>query len=335
MKKVLKSILSLILAASLCVGMSVAVSAADAAPDEQTLNEILELLNSLSTETVEDTGTEDAGTEDGQEPAAAPAAAPAEGAIDATETEEVVLLDDDLCTVTMKKFAVPEDDWYGFSAKVFVENKSDVNIWVQAENVCLNGYVIDPYWSASVASGHKSNSEMTFYASDLEANGITDISELSFRLEIDDDDTYDDLEMADFTILPFGKDAPAQPAPEFGDDAMVLVDNDDFCLIITGEPVATDYYLSLPVYIENRTDINIHFSTYGSSAINGYEISPSLYATVPAGKRMNTELSWSISDLEDNDIEEIEDVELDLTVEDNDDWYADPVFDEMVYFSMN
>ena len=175
MKKVLKSILSLVLAASLCIGMSAAVSAADAAPDEQTLNEILELLTSLSTETGEDAGTETVGTEDGQDvPAPAPAPV-ADGAIDATETEEVVLIDDDLCTVTMKKFAVPEDDWYGFSAKVFVENKSDVNIWVHAENVCLNGFVIDPYWSASVAAGHKSNSEMTFYASDLEANGITSV----------------------------------------------------------------------------------------------------------------------------------------------------------------
>ena len=268
-------------------------------------------------------------------PITGPASAPAD-AIDATAVDEVVLLDDALCTVTIKKFEIPEDnDWYGFTAKVFVENKSsDTNIWAHMENVALNGYVIDPYWGQDVAAGHKSNSEMTFRRSDLEDNGITDISELSFRLEIDDDDTYDDLEMAEFTILPFGTGVPAQPDPVF-DDALTLVDNDDFCMLITGEPVWSDYYLSLPVYIENRTDKNIRFSTYGSSAINGYEISPSMYAVIPAGKRLNTELSWSVDTLEENDIESIEDVELDLTVSDDDDWSADDIFNDMIYFELN
>ena len=268
--------------------------------------------------------------------ATAPAAAPAD-AIDATAMDEIVLIDDDLCKVTIKKFEIPEDDnWYGFTAKVFVENKSaDLNIWAHMENVALNGYVIDPYWGQDVAAGHKSNSDMTFSLKDLEANGITDISELSFRLEISDDDTYDELESAEFTILPFGKDVPPQPAPVFGDDALFLVDNDDFCMIITGEPVWSDYYLSLPVFIENRTDKNIRFSTYGASAINGYEISPSMYAVIPAGKMLNTEMSWSIEELEDNDIESIEDVELDLTVSDDDDWYADDIYQDMIYFELN
>jgi len=269
------------------------------------------------------------------DPAAAAPAAVSADAIDATAVEEVVLLDDDLCTVTMKKFEIPEDDnWYGFIAKVFVENKSsDLNIWAHLENVCVNGYVIDPYWGEDVSAGHKSNSEMSFNLRDLEANGITDISELSFRLVIDDDDTYDELESAEFTILPFGTDVPAQPEPTFDDTDIVLVDNEDFCMIITGEPEWSDYYLSLPVFIENRTDINIHLDAYGSSALNGYEISPSLYATVPAGKRINTNLSWDLDDLAENDIEGIEEVELDLTVSNDDDWSADSIFEDMVYFS--
>lgn len=266
-------------------------------------------------------------------PEAAPAEAPA-NAIDATAVEEVVLLDDELCTVTIKKFEIPEDDYYGFSAKVFVENKtSDINIWAHMENVSVNGYMIDPYWGEDVAAGHKSNSEMSIRKEDLAANGITDISELSFRMEIDDDDNYDDLEMADFTVLPFGTNVPAQPEPTFDDTDIVLVDNEDFCMIITGEPVWSDYYLSLPVYIENRTNRNIQLDAYGSSALNGYEISPSLYGTIAAGKRINTEISWSVDELTENDIEAIEDVELDLTVSDADDWSADSIFEDMIYFA--
>ena len=271
-------------------------------------------------------------------PAAVPSGSAAqtpEDAIDASAVDEVVLLDDDICKVSLKNFTIPEDAWYGFSVKVYTENKSDQDLYFTTNYTTLNGYVIEPYWGETVAAGHKSNTEMTFYADEIEENGITNISELAFKLVVRDDNSYDTLESGYYTILPFGTDVPAQPEQEFPADAIVLVDNDILTLVVTGSPFSGTYYTEIPVYIENHTDKVISMSAYGSSAVNGYEISTYLYDDIPAGKKTNTTLYWSNDVLEENDIETIEEVELDLTVGDAEDWSVSPYYSELIYFEVN
>ena len=55
--------------------------------------------------------------------------------------------------------------------------------------VSVNGYLIDPFWAVSVAAGKRACSEITFYGSDLEANGIEEVSDVEFTLLVSD---YDD-----------------------------------------------------------------------------------------------------------------------------------------------
>ena len=254
-------------------------------------------------------------------------------AIDATTMDEVVLLDDDLCTVSIKGFEVPDDDWYGYKVKMFVDNKSDQELRFSADYISLNGYVLNPYWGETVAGGHKSNSEMTFYLEDMAANNITDVNELGLKVVVRNED-YDDLDTGYFTILPNGTDAPAQPEQVFPDDAQVLVDNDVLTLIVTGAPYSDDYYTSIPVYVENHTDNVIALSAYGSSAVNGYEVYTGLYGAIPGGKKMNTTIYWDNDDLAENDIDTIEEVELELTVSDDEDWSVDDYYSDVINFTV-
>ena len=55
--------------------------------------------------------------------------------------------------------------------------------------VSVNGKMIDPFWATSVTAGKRTCSEISFYRSELESNGITDVSEIEFKLVVSD---YDD-----------------------------------------------------------------------------------------------------------------------------------------------
>ena len=274
-------------------------------------------------------------------PAPAPAAAAGgamdvpEDAIDATLVDEVVLIDDDVCKIALKKFST-DDDYYGFTCKVYLENKTDLNLYFSADYTAVNDYMASSYFGETVAPGHKTNAELHVYRDDLEENNITDIGKLTLKMIVRDDDDWsaDYLEEQVFNILPFGADVPAQPEQQFSDDDIVLVDQDGVRMILTGFDATDNYYFLAKVYCENNTDKDLRFDTGSSSAINGYEINPYLYEYVPAGKKVNTDIHWYWEDLEDNDIETIEDIELALEIEDYNDYWADPIFEDTIYLTL-
>ena len=103
-------------------------------------------------------------------------------------------------------------------------------------------------------------------------------------------------------------------------------------MILTGFGWDT-YYFNAYVYIENNTDKNMNFSVSGATAVNGYEINPYFSKTLPTGKKSNTKITWYKDYLDENDIEEIEDLELDVTIKDYNDYYADPIFKDTIYIT--
>ena len=76
-----------------------------------------------------------------------------------------------------------------YTVYVYLENNTDRNLMYSWDKVSVNGYMADPFWAMSVAAGKRACSEISFYRSDLEANGITDVSEIEFTLLVSD---YDD-----------------------------------------------------------------------------------------------------------------------------------------------
>lgn len=78
-----------------------------------------------------------------------------------------------------------------YSLQVYLENKTDRNLMYSWDMVSVNGYMIEPFWAMSVAAGKKACSEITFYRSDLEANGIENVSDIEFTLLVSDYDNWD------------------------------------------------------------------------------------------------------------------------------------------------
>lgn len=83
------------------------------------------------------------------------------------------------------------DDASSYVLQVYMENNTDRNLMYSWDLVSVNGNMIDPFWAVSVTAGKRACSEISFNRSDLEANGITGVSSIEFKLIVSD---YDDWE---------------------------------------------------------------------------------------------------------------------------------------------
>jgi len=249
--------------------------------------------------------------------------------IDASETGEITLVDNDACTIIMKDFAVEE--FYPFKAVISTDNKSDLNLYVSLDDVSVNGYMCDPWFGKTISAGHQSNDDMSFYSGDFDINGIEQVRDFEFTLVVRDDDDYfaDPIVNETFVIYPFGPDVPVQPPQEFDDDDIVLIDNDDYTMIITGFE-SDDYFFAANVYLENNSDMPLDFNIGGSSAVNGTELNPYFYESIQPGKKSNSPIRWFTSELEENGIETVEELELEISVKETDDWFGDPLFTDTI-----
>lgn len=86
-----------------------------------------------------------------------------------------------------------EDDFLGPSIVVFIENTSGQSIMVQARDVSINGFMVEPIFSAEVISGKKAVSSITFMNSELEENEITAIETVELSFYIFDSSTWNDI----------------------------------------------------------------------------------------------------------------------------------------------
>lgn len=87
---------------------------------------------------------------------------------------------------------VDENSFWGASALLYVENNTDKNFILHGDDVAINGFMITSSCYQPVYAGKKSVTNVTFFDSDLEANGITSIDEIemSFRMT---DDNYTEI----------------------------------------------------------------------------------------------------------------------------------------------
>lgn len=108
---------------------------------------------------------------------------------------------------------------------------------------------------------------------------------------------------------------------------ILLVDNDQIKIAITGAETDPVWGYGLNVHLENKTDQNLMF-TMDDTSVNGFMCDPFWAETVAAGKKSNTTVSWFESDFETNGITSVEEIEFTLRVYDSDDWLADDILNE-------
>lgn len=238
---------------------------------------------------------------------------------DATVTEQV-LYDENEIKITATGL---EDSIWGKELQLLIENNMDKSITVQVRKLSVNGFMIEPMMSEDVASGKKANSSITMMSNELETCGIEEIASMEFLFHIFDGESWD--EIVDTDMIKVDTSIAEGFEQKVDDAGEVLVEQNG--VKIVGKGLSENDSIWGPgviLYIENNSEKDITIQTRDVS-VNGFMVDPIISEDVVAGKKAMSAVQFMDSQLEENKIEDISDVELSFHVFEEENW--DTIFD--------
>lgn len=253
---------------------------------------------------------------------------------DSTEFEKVLVVDNDICKI---EIVGAEDDMiWGYTLKVAIENKSaDTDYTFTVDDAVINGVQCDAVFYSDVAAGKKANEELVFTDDDLERNEIGKYTDIELTFNVSEADNWTDGYAVTKTVhvYPYGKDEAMVFDRGIIPTDMVLIDNEYVTIVMTDVDDENIWGYGINLYIVNKTDKEIMISADDAS-LNGIMIDPYYATTLLPGKCRFSTISWFDTDLDDNGITEVEEVEFKVRVYDNDDWFAADMVNEIVEFKV-
>lgn len=230
--------------------------------------------------------------------------------------EESVLLDEAGIKITAKSLDL--DSIWGNGIKLLLENTSNVNLTVQVRSFSVNGYMIDPTISADVAVGKKANDEITFSKSDLDACGIETIADIEFYFHIFNSDTWDTY--LDSDIIQIKTSAADGFTYTYDDSGEEIYNKDGIKIVVKGlSEYDSIFGPGIILYIHNDTNKNITVQTRDVS-VNGFMIDASFSPEIAAGKHCVSSITFFSSDLEENEITQIQSTEFSFHIFNSNTW---------------
>ena len=256
------------------------------------------------------TQTEDKKTEEGSSEENA-AAEKSEG-VDVS-IEEQVLVDQDGIKITALEYV--KDSIWGDGIKVLIENETDKDVMVGCNALIVNDYMINDLFASEVAAGKKSNETIYLSSSELKAAGIDTVGRIEIYFHVYDTDSYDKIFDTDcVTIETSAIDSIDTTANDEGTELY-----NDGGIRIIGKTVDENSFwgTAILLYIENQSGNNVGISVDDLS-INGFMLTPYFSTTVYDGKKCIDDITIMSSELEENGIESIDEVELKFRVYNSD-----------------
>ena len=242
--------------------------------------------------------------------------------------DEIVVVDND--QFTFKIVGIDPNGFFGHTLKVSLENKTNMTLMFAMDDVAVDGFMIDPLWAATLSAGMKSNQDISFPHSSLALCGITEPSVIQFTLDIHEDDNLeDDYLLSQVFTVQLSEDA-AEPYVRTGAEGEIVLFDDENCtMIVTGFDPDGLFGYEVYAYLENKTDTTLMF-TIDDAAVNGFMIDPSWACSVTPGNRAIACINWYTADLEANGITQVESLTMPIRVYDANDWNA-PAFIEETF----
>ncbi|HQC64369.1 MAG TPA: hypothetical protein PK459_04640 [Anaerolineaceae bacterium] len=220
--------------------------------------------------------------------------------------QESVIYDDGGIKVTV--LSLDFRGWMGPELRFLIENNSEKAIMLQASDLVINGYMINPIMSAEVEAGEKVNDELTVLNSDLESAGIETIQYFSFNLRVIDSADW----AKSFNTDTIRIETDANPAfiQKVDDSGTVLVEQNGVRIIMKELLTEQEFWgAELLLFIENNSGQDISVTVKDVTA-NGLAVNPLFYADVLSGTKAFAGLGFLENDLKENGIRDIREIEL-------------------------
>ena len=237
--------------------------------------------------------------------------------------EEQVLYDENNIKITATGM---EDGWLGTELKLLLENNSDKSITVQARNANVNGFMVSTMMSVDIAAGKKANDSLTFETSGLKDCGIESIATMEFIFHIFDTESWDTI--VDTDVIALETSIASTYTQVVDDSGEVLVEEGGVKIIGKGLSADDSFWgPGVILYIENNSEKDVTVQVRDVS-VNGFMVDSSMSTDVVAGKKAMSAVQFFSTDLEENTITDITDVELYFHIFDLESW--DTIFDSDV-----
>ena len=251
-------------------------------------------------------------------PSGSQSAAKPDPTIDETnaEIEETVLYSDDEYTITVTGI---EKDWSDTVLKLLVENRTDRNIALKGNYFVVNGITIPGWMYIEVAAQKKSNGELRLYENAMETAGISQVATLSaYETEIlDTDDLFGYTKEMPLTI---NTSLAGSYEQKINDEGSLIWESNG--ISITSQVIEDARFVHrVQLFIRNDTDRNINL-TADDISVNGFTLSGLLLENVAANSVAFGDLLVGESELEENNITEIEEVTFTIRVNPADDIFT-------------
>lgn len=101
---------------------------------------------------------------------------------------DTVLVDNEYVSVIVIGYET--DDILGYTVNYYLVNKTDKALMISVDDESVNGYMLDAFYSTVLEPGFTAFSDMYWSEEDFEENGITDVEEIQFTLNVYDADVF-------------------------------------------------------------------------------------------------------------------------------------------------
>ena len=227
--------------------------------------------------------------------------------------EEQVLVEQDGIKITALEYV--RDSIWGDGIKVLIENESEKDVTVGCDALIVNDYMIHDLFGSEIAAGKKSNATIYLSSSELKAAGIDTVGRIEFYFHAYDADSYDRIFTTD--CIEIETSAIDSMDTTVNDEGTELYN--DGGIRIVGKTVDENSFwgTAILLYIENESGRNVGISVDDMS-VNGFMLTPYFSTTVYDGKKAVDDITIMSSELKENGITSIEEVELKFHIYDND-----------------
>ncbi len=241
------------------------------------------------------------------------AAAGQDSGAGAVSIEEQTLIEQDGIKITALEYV--SDSIWGDGIKVLIENETDKDVMVGCNALIVNDYMIHDLFASDVAAGKKAKETIYLSSTELKAAGIGTVGRIEIYFHVYDSNTYDLLFDSDCVTIETS--AVGSMDTTANDEGTELYNEDGIRII--GKTVDENSFwgTAILLYIENMSGRNVGINVDDMS-INGFMLTPFFSTTVYDGKKCVDDITIMSSDLENNGITSIDEVELKFHIYDSD-----------------
>lgn len=242
---------------------------------------------------------------------------------------EQVLVDQNGVKITAVEYVT--DSIWGDGIKMLLENNTSQNLMYSCDALIVNDYMITDLFAQSVAAGKSAYETLNLSNSQLKQAGIDNVGKIEIYFRVYDNDTWEDLFKTDCIALQTSEYSNMDST--VNDTGIELYNKNDIRIMAQYVDENSFWGKAILLYVENNRNENITVAVDDLS-INGFMFTPLYVDTIYAGKKSFNDITLFSSELEENEITEVKDVELKFRIY-NPDTYDDIDNTDPISFNAN